>query len=79
MHTYTVTVAQAKAHLSEILGHVERGQDVIITKRGKPIAHIEAIKKKAIPPKDLKEFRKSMPAVKTSSTKLLRKMRDEGY
>lgn len=34
------SVAQVKAHLSAILEAVERGEEVVITKRGKAIARI---------------------------------------
>ena len=33
-----VSVAEAKAHLSELLDRVERGEEVVITRRGKPVA-----------------------------------------
>jgi antitoxin (DNA-binding transcriptional repressor) of toxin-antitoxin stability system len=34
------SVAEVKAHLSAVLEAVERGEQVIITKRGKPVARI---------------------------------------
>lgn len=34
------SVAQAKAQLSAILEAVERGEEVVITKRGKPVARL---------------------------------------
>lgn len=36
----TYSVAKAKANLSELLAGVEEGRTQIITKRGKPIAHV---------------------------------------
>jgi prevent-host-death family protein len=36
----TVGVAQLKAHLSQFLGHVKTGQEVVITERGLPVAKI---------------------------------------
>lgn len=41
MAAYSVT--QAKAQLSEILNAVERGEDVVVTKHGKPIARISSL------------------------------------
>ena len=41
----TVSVADAKAHLSELLERVERGETVEITKRGKPVAKLVGIEK----------------------------------
>lgn len=43
----TVNLAQAKAHLSKLLDRVESGEEVVITRHGKPVAHIRA----AVPPK----------------------------
>lgn len=41
--TTEVTVHQAKTHLSRLLAQVEAGGSVIITRRGKPVAKLEAI------------------------------------
>ena len=38
----TVNLAQAKARLSELLDKVEAGQEVVITRRGKAVAHLSA-------------------------------------
>lgn len=37
---HAMSVAEAKAHLSEILSQVESGDEVIITRRGRPIARL---------------------------------------
>lgn len=34
------TVADAKSHLSALLNDVEAGEDVVITRRGKPVARL---------------------------------------
>lgn len=36
----TANIAQAKAHFSALLAEVEAGEEVIITRRGKPVARI---------------------------------------
>ena len=36
----TVNLAQAKARLSELLDKVEAGEEVLITRRGKAVAHL---------------------------------------
>lgn len=36
----TATVADAKAHLSALIAEVEAGEDVVITRRGKPVARL---------------------------------------
>lgn len=39
----TVTVYEAKTHLSALLTAVEAGEEVIVTRHGRPIARIAAI------------------------------------
>jgi len=41
-----VNVAEAKAKLSELLEAALRGEEVIIAKRGKPLARLEPVGKK---------------------------------
>ena len=36
----TVNLAQAKARLSELLDQVEAGEEVLITRRGRAVAHL---------------------------------------
>ena len=75
----TVNLARAKAHLSELLDKVEAGEEVIITRRGRPVAHI----RRAVPPKTplplkkLAAFRARMPHWRKDSAMLLREMRDD--
>ena len=77
----TVSVADAKAHLSELLAKVEAGEQVQITRHGKPIANLTP----AVPPKlpfsaiaeELRAFRESMPPWSKPSAELIREMRDE--
>lgn len=38
----TATVADAKSHLSALIADVEAGEDVVITRRGKPVARLVA-------------------------------------
>ena len=75
----TVNLAQAKARLSEILDKVESGQDVVITRRGKAVAHVSAVvrPKNPLPLRDLAEFRAAMPRLRRPAADLLREMRDE--
>lgn len=71
----TVNLAHAKAHLSELLRQVEAGQDVIITRHGRPVARLSRPK---LPLRaDLAELRAEMTPWRRSSAELLREMRDE--
>jgi prevent-host-death family protein len=38
-----VTVAEAKAHLSELIDRAERGEPVRITRRGKSVARLTGV------------------------------------
>lgn len=38
------SVAEAKAHLSALLGRVESGEEVLITRRGKPVGRLAAVR-----------------------------------
>ena len=73
----TVSVVQAKARLSELLNRVVSGEEVVITRRGDPIAHLSAIQRPAKPLRSLRDFREKMPAWSKPSAQLLREMRDE--
>ena len=78
-----VDLLYAQANLEEILAGVESGREVVITRSGQDFAHLTretaSKKKKRIPLKELAEFRATMPRLRTSSAKLLRQLRDEGY
>jgi prevent-host-death family protein len=74
----TVSLAKAKAHLSELLDTVERGEDIVITRHGRPVAHLSAISPPKQPVRSLAGFRARMPRWRASSAALLREARDEG-
>ncbi|MBF0356247.1 MAG: type II toxin-antitoxin system prevent-host-death family antitoxin [Alphaproteobacteria bacterium] len=76
----TVTLVEAKAHLSELLDRVESGEEVTITRHGKPSVKMIAPEKKKRKKLDLKElaaFRATMPRMKVSSAEIIRQLRDE--
>ena len=74
-----VNLAQAKAHLSELLDKVEAGEEVTITRHGRPVANIISVKrsKRPLDLKKLAEFRAAMPPLRQPSAELLREARDE--
>lgn len=76
------SVAEAKAHLSEILKQVETGRKVTITKRGRPIATIVPIQKEArktINWAAIEALRQTLPRSRASAARLVREMRDAGF
>ena len=76
MSERTVSVAEAKSHLSELIAAVEAGDDAIITKRGVPFATIVPIPrpKRRVDLDWLREKKKDMP-VGEDSLELIRSMR----
>jgi len=36
----SIALAEAKAHLSHVLDRVEAGEELVITRRGKPVARV---------------------------------------
>ena len=77
----TCTVAEAKAHLSELLARVENGEDLVITRRGRPVAQLSPVRPVKRPPdwQAIRAFRESLPAMATSANDLVREMRDTRY
>ncbi len=74
----TVNLAQAKAHLSDILKKVEAGEEVVITRRGRPVARLSAVALPKRPLRPLAAFRAGMPRWRRPSAALLREARNKG-
>jgi prevent-host-death family protein len=78
-----VSVAEAKAHLSELIAAVEAGESVVITRRGEPVAELTARQRpKRSGKRDLSwlfEETAKIPYSSTDSADLIRQMRDERY
>ena len=73
-----VNLADAKAHLSELVDRVEAGDSIDITRRGKPVARLTAPARprKAIDAAQLKELTQAMSGQTQSAADLVRSMRD---
>jgi prevent-host-death family protein len=76
----TVNLVQAKTHLSELLDKVEVGEEVIITRHGRAVAHIRPVSRPKHPLRldKLAAFRATMPRLRGPTAELLREARDEG-
>jgi prevent-host-death family protein len=74
----TITLADAKAHLSELVDRVEAGETIDITRRGKPVARLTAVAKsrKPIDAARLRSLTETIPAQTESAADLVRSMRD---
>jgi prevent-host-death family protein len=74
-----VTLADAKAKLSELVEMAARGELVRITKRGKPVARIVAIERvpEPINLEELRAFTDSLTYQQEPASTWIRKMRDD--
>jgi len=77
----SVTVQQARKDMSRLLDAVIGGDNIVITRRNKPVANLSAIISSTHGElarfKDRTTFRTCLPKAKISSTELIRQMRDE--
>ena len=73
----TVTLVEAKANLSKLLDKVESGEQVVITRHGKPVANISAVAPPKQPIPSMAAFRARMPKLKKPLSETLRELRDE--
>ncbi len=73
-----INLADAKAHLSELVDRVEGGESIDITRRGKPVARLTAVVKprKPIDAAQLHALTASLPAASESAADLVRSMRE---
>ena len=74
----TVSMAEAKAHLSELLSTVEAGEEILITRHGRAVARVSPPEKRKqpLPLKRLAALRKAVPAWTEPSANLVGQLRD---
>ena len=75
----TISLADAKARLSEIIDRVSEGETVQITRRGKPVAQITPIRqpRKPIDIELLRSVSGKTPMQPESAGDFIRRMRDQ--
>ena len=75
----TVTLADAKARLSELTELAAAGESVIITKRGKPVARLSRPERprKPVDVEALRRLTASMPAQAEEAAEFIRRMRED--
>ncbi|MDO8813600.1 MAG: type II toxin-antitoxin system prevent-host-death family antitoxin [Gallionella sp.] len=78
IYMHAMSLAHAKAHLSELLNTVEAGEEVVITRHGRPVVRVLPASplKQPLPLQRLAELRQQVPAWQGSSAALLRELRD---
>ncbi len=73
---HRVNVREARESISRLLAEVERGEEVVISRHGKPVARLAQLERE---PRfsNRSDFRASLPSGRISSVDLMRKIRDE--
>jgi prevent-host-death family protein len=73
-----ISLADAKAHLSELVDRVEAGDSIDITRRGKPVARLTAVAmpRKRVDASLLRALTTTMPLQTNGAADLVRSMRD---
>jgi prevent-host-death family protein len=73
-----VNLADAQAHLNELVDRVEAGESIDITRRGKPVARLIAVtaSRKPIDAALLRALTSTLPPQTQSAADLVRTMRD---
>jgi len=74
----TIKLADAKAHLSELVDRVEAGHSVMITRRGKTVAQLTSVTQPRAPISValLRALTTTLPEPSESAASLVRAMRD---
>ncbi len=74
----SINLAEAKAHLSALVDRVEAGEAIDITRRGKAVARLTAIRqeRKKVDIAMLRTLSETMPPQQTDAAELVRSMRD---
>ena len=74
-----VKLAEAKAHLSELVDRVEAGETIEITRRGKTVARLTRVAepRKPVDAEMLRALTATMSPVTQGAAELVRSMRDE--
>lgn len=73
-----INLADAKAHLSELVDRVEAGNSIDITRRGKAVARLTAVAtpRKRVDAALLQSLTETMPPQPQDAVRLVRSMRD---
>ena len=73
-----ISLAEAKAHLSEVVERASCGEQIRITRRGKPIAEITAVRtpRKPIDVEALRAMTDRMPHQREGARDFMRGVRD---
>lgn len=73
-----INLADAKAHLSELVDRVEAGDSIEIARRGRPVARLTSVERprQRVDASLLQALTASMPRASESAAELVRSMRE---
>lgn len=79
MTRQTVSIRDAKAHLSELTARAADGEDIVIARHGKPAARLVAARhpRKPVDRAQLERLTRSLPRQPEGAGRALRKLRDK--
>lgn len=75
-----INVKDARRNISRLLDQVTAGEEIIIIRRGKPVARMVQVDNQSIESvrfPNRRAFRDKLPPMKKSSAAMIREMRDE--
>ncbi len=72
-----INVKEARSNLSAILDRVEKGEEIIITRRGKRVARISNVQNTHTPLQSLKQFRERISVKGKSLSQTVIDLREE--
>jgi len=73
---HCVNVREARERISRLLVEVARGEEVVISRHGKPVARLAPVER-ASRFSNRSDFRADLPSGKADSADLVRRIRDE--
>jgi len=73
----TVNVQEARRHISELLDRVASGEEVVISRRGKPVAKLAPLTPHEAAFPDREALRNSLPGSDTPASVTVRQLRDD--
>ena len=79
MNSTSVTLAEAKARLSELTERAAAGEEVVITKRGRPVGRLSQVMqtKRAVDVERLRRLTAAMASQEDDRGDFMRRLRDE--
>lgn len=72
-----VTASEARRQLPKLLAAVEAGEEIIITRRGRPVARLTSVAVGMSPFPDRSDLRNSVPPMESSAAKTIRELRED--